>query len=63
MGNIKLYIDLGQQSDTKEVIKKAIEGETKGVNMAEKVLRGNPYEKSRELAGKILKMTEYLLTD
>ncbi|MGI6748103.1 MAG: DUF2383 domain-containing protein [Anaerovoracaceae bacterium] len=55
MGNIKLNIDLGQQSDTKEVIKKAIEGETKGVNMAEKVLRGNLDEKSRELAGKILK--------
>lgn len=54
MGDIKLNLDLGPQSDVKEVIEKAIEGETQGVNMAEKVLRGNLDTKSRELAGDIL---------
>jgi uncharacterized protein (TIGR02284 family) len=54
MGDIKLNLDLSPQSDTKEVLEKAIEGETKGINMAEKVLRGNLDEKSRELAGQIL---------
>jgi len=37
-----------------EVISKAIEGETKGVNMAEKVLRGNLDNESRNVAGQIL---------
>lgn len=54
MGDIKLNIDLGSQSDTHEVIKKAIEGETQGVNMAEKVLRGHLDDNSRKLAGEIL---------
>ncbi|MDD4564784.1 MAG: DUF2383 domain-containing protein [Eubacteriales bacterium] len=54
MGDIKLNLDLSSQSDAKEVIKKAIEGETKGVNMAEKVLRGKLDDKSRKLAGEIL---------
>jgi len=54
MGGIKLNLDLGSHPDIKKVIKKAVEGETKGVNMAEKVLRGKLDEKSRELAGQIL---------
>lgn len=54
MGDIKLNMGLGTQSDANEVIAKAIEGETQGVNMAEKVLRGTLDDKSRELAGKIL---------
>ncbi len=54
MGDIKLNMDLGAQSDAKEVIEKAIGGETQGVNMAEKVLRGKLDDKSRELAGNIL---------
>jgi uncharacterized protein (TIGR02284 family) len=40
MGDIMLNMELGSSLDH-EVISKAIEGETKGVNMAEKVLRGN----------------------
>ena len=36
------------------IAKVAIEGETKGVNMAEKVLRGNLDDKSRDIAGEIL---------
>jgi len=54
MGEIKLNIDIGFNADKEEIIKKAIEGETKGVNMAEKVLRGNLDEKSRDIAGEIL---------
>ena len=36
-----------------EIIEKAIEGETKGVNMAEKVLR-RAGRRSRDIAGEIL---------
>ena len=44
----------GSDSDTNEIIEKAIEGETKGVNMAEKVLRGDLDERSRDIAGEVL---------
>ncbi|NLL85974.1 MAG: DUF2383 domain-containing protein [Syntrophomonadaceae bacterium] len=54
MGEIKLNMDLGSRTDANEIIKKAIEGETKGVNMAEKVLRGDLDERSRDIAGEIL---------
>jgi len=54
MGDIKINIDIGFAADKEEIIEKAIEGETKGVNMAEKVLRGNLDEKSRDIAGEIL---------
>lgn len=53
MGDIKLNMELGSSFDH-EVISKAIEGETKGVNMAEKVLRGNLDNESRNVAGEIL---------
>ncbi len=53
MGDIMLNMELGSSMDY-EVIKKAVDGETKGVNMAEKVLRGNLDDKSRKLAGEIL---------
>jgi uncharacterized protein (TIGR02284 family) len=56
MGDIKINIDIGFDADKVEIIEKAIEGETKGVNMAEKVLRGNLDEKSRDIAGEILHM-------
>ena len=48
-----LNMELGSSLDH-EVISKAIEGETKGVNMAEKVLRGNLDNESRNVAGQIL---------
>ena len=54
MGDIKLNMDLGSSSDRGKIVKKAIEGETKGVNMAEKVLRGDLDDKSRGIAGEIL---------
>ncbi|NLW23249.1 MAG: DUF2383 domain-containing protein [Tissierellia bacterium] len=55
MGDIKLNIDLGSTSDNEEIIRKAIEGETQGINMGEEVLRGNLDDKSRDIAGEILK--------
>jgi uncharacterized protein (TIGR02284 family) len=54
MGEMKLNIDLGSRTDANEIINKAIEGETKGVNTAEKVLRGDLDERSRDIAGEIL---------
>jgi len=54
MGDIKINMDLGSDADTYEIIEKAIEGETQGVNMAEKVLRGELDDKSRDIAGEIL---------
>lgn len=54
MGEVKLNIDLGLKEDTLGIIDKAIEGETKGVNMAEKILRGNLDDKSRVITGEIL---------
>ncbi|WP_352404518.1 DUF2383 domain-containing protein [Sporanaerobacter acetigenes] len=54
MGEMMLNMDLGSEADMEEIIKKAIEGETKGVNMAEKVLRGDLDDRSRGIAGEIL---------
>ncbi|NLZ53030.1 MAG: PA2169 family four-helix-bundle protein [Thermoanaerobacteraceae bacterium] len=54
MGDLKVNMDLGFKTDDVEIVKKAIEGETKGVNMAEKVLRGNLDDKSRDIVGEIL---------
>lgn len=53
MGDLMLNMELGLSSDD-EVVEKAVEGETKGINMAEKVLRGRLDEKSRDIAGEIL---------
>ncbi|MBC8589867.1 DUF2383 domain-containing protein [Wansuia hejianensis] len=53
MADIKLNMKLDYK-DINMVIEKAIEGETKGVNMAEKILRGNLDEKSRKITGQIL---------
>ncbi len=54
MGEMMLNMELGSEIDTSEIIEKAIEGETKGVNMAEKVLRGDLDDRSRDIAGEIL---------
>jgi len=54
MGDIMINMDLGSEAEDKEIIEKAVEGETKGVNMAEKVLRGDLDDSSREIAGEIL---------
>ncbi|HHY41485.1 MAG TPA: PA2169 family four-helix-bundle protein [Thermoanaerobacterales bacterium] len=54
MGDLKVNMDLGFKTDDGEILKKAIEGETRGVNMAEKILRGNLDDKSRDVVGEIL---------
>lgn len=54
MGEMMLNMDLGTEADTNEIIKKSIEGETKGVNMTEKVLRGKLDDRFRDIAGEIL---------
>ncbi|MCQ4925284.1 PA2169 family four-helix-bundle protein [Tissierella carlieri] len=54
MGDVKLNMDLGSSPDSEEIVKKAIEGETQGINMAEKVLRGDLDDRSRDIAGEIL---------
>jgi len=55
MGELRLNMGLNSEMDSNTIIEKAIEGEVKGVNMAEKILRGNLDDKSREIAGEILK--------
>ncbi len=40
--------------DTNEVIEKAIEGETQGINMAEKILRGTLDDESRTISELVL---------
>lgn len=54
MGEIKINMGLGSKSNDIKIIEKAIKGETQGVNMAEKVLRGTLDDKSRDLTGEIL---------
>lgn len=54
MGEMMLSSQLGSSSDAKEVIEKAIEGETKGISKTEKILRGKLDDESRTLAGQIL---------
>lgn len=54
MADFMLDMELGSNVDDKEIINKAIKGETNGVNMAEKVLRGNLDDESRKIAGDIL---------
>jgi len=54
MGDFKINMDIGFNADKTSIILKAIEGETKGVNMAEKVLRGKLDAKSRDIASEIL---------
>lgn len=54
MGEMMLNSQLGSSSDVNEVIEKAIDGETKGINKTEKILRGKLDDESRNLAGQIL---------
>lgn len=54
MGEMMLSSQLGDSSDASEVIEKAIEGEIKGINKTEKILRGNLDDRSRTLTGQIL---------
>jgi len=54
MGEMQLNMSLGSKADTGAIVEKAIEGEVKGVNMAEKVLRGNLDDESRDITGEVL---------
>ena len=54
IGEFMINMELGTRTNEYEIIEKAIEGETKGINMAEKVLRGNLDDKSRDFVGEIL---------
>ena len=54
MAELMLNMELGSEIDATGVIEKAIEGETRGINSIEKVLRGKLDEKSRDLTGEIL---------
>lgn len=54
MAEFKLNMYLQSETNISQIIKRTIAGETKGVNMAEKVLRGNLDDKSRNIAGQIL---------
>ena len=51
---MKLDMELGNECSSTDLLEKAIEGMTNGINMGEKVLRGNLDDESRELTGKIL---------
>jgi len=53
MADLRLELELNDEDDA-YIIKKAVDGSTKGINMAEKVLRGNLDDKSREISGEIL---------
>ncbi|NBI06372.1 DUF2383 domain-containing protein [Senegalia massiliensis] len=53
MAELKLKIETHKKDDD-YIINKALEGQKKGINMAEKVLRGNLDDKSRDIVGEIL---------
>ncbi|MFA5524228.1 MAG: DUF2383 domain-containing protein [Tissierellales bacterium] len=54
MADMKMNIQFGSNPDIHDLIEKAIEGETLGINKAEKILRGELDDKSRDMAGEIL---------
>lgn len=54
MADIKMNIGFGSNPDIQDLIEKAIEGETLGINKAEEVLRGELDDKSRDIAGEVL---------
>jgi len=54
MADMKMNIGFGTNPDPKDLIEKAIEGETMGINKAEEILRGELDDKSRDIAGEVL---------
>lgn len=54
MGDIMLNSQIPKDSDDSFIIEKAVEAETKGINMGEKAVRGNLDNSSRNLVGSIL---------
>jgi bacterioferritin len=53
MAETMLNLEFGKKADSVDIIEKVIEGETKGINMAEKVLRGALDDESRRFVEKI----------
>ncbi|MBS4538683.1 DUF2383 domain-containing protein [Clostridium sp. D2Q-11] len=53
MADIKINFDMYKKNDN-YIKNKAIEGETNGINMTEKIMRGNLDNKSRDIVGEIL---------
>lgn len=53
MADIKINFDMYKKDDN-YIKNKAIEGETTGINVAEKVMRGSLDDKSRDIVGEIL---------
>ena len=54
IADMKLNMELGNHSNNINIIDNAIKGMTNGINMAEKVLRGNLDDQSRKLTEEIL---------
>lgn len=54
MSDVMLKVEMGIKGNTDQIIEKMINSTTAGINMAEKVMRGNLDDKSRKLAGEIL---------
>ncbi|EOC99598.1 DUF2383 domain-containing protein [Caldisalinibacter kiritimatiensis] len=54
MADTMLKMDLSVRDDAPHILRKAYEGEGKGIKMAEEVVRGDLDSESRELVGEIL---------
>ena len=54
MAETMLNLEFSKKADSVDIIEKVIEGETKGINMAEKVLRAALDDESRRFVEKIL---------
>lgn len=54
IADMELSMEIGTKADSSKVIRKSIDGMTKGINMTEKTLRGTLSEESRNLVGGIL---------
>lgn len=55
IGEMKLNMELMGKKDSKQLVEKAIEGEYRGINMVEKISRGELDNDSRLFVGNILK--------
>lgn len=51
---MKINMELRSGTRNSDIVKRSIEGMTRGINMAEKVLRGKLDDESRHLVGEIL---------
>lgn len=54
VGEAMVYVQMWNKKNRSQIISKAVKGETNGVNMAEKAVRGNLDDTSRRLVGEVL---------